>query len=142
MHGCDDCLAVCPWNKFATKARNDAFHPRDELNGPLLVELATLDDSEFRKLFARSPVKRTGRNRFVRNVLVAIGNSGAPNLIPAIKSRLSDESSLVRGAAIWALAQLDAGEAQKARERLQRNESDPTVLAEWRCLDDPDEEPH
>ncbi|HYZ42254.1 MAG TPA: tRNA epoxyqueuosine(34) reductase QueG [Stellaceae bacterium] len=134
IFGCDDCLAVCPWNKFARSAREPDFLPRQELTAPRLAELATLDDTAFRKLFAGSPIKRTGRNRFVRNVLIAIGNArpGSPELIAAVRHRLDDHSPLVRAAAVWALTRL-APSAQVACERDRRldHEEDPLVREEW-----------
>jgi epoxyqueuosine reductase len=134
IFGCDDCLAVCPWNKFARSAREPDFLPRQELTAPRLAELATLDDTAFRKLFAGSPIKRTGRNRFVRNVLIAIGNArpGSPELIAAVRHRLDDHSPLVRAAAVWALTRL-APSAQVACERDRRldHEEDLLVREEW-----------
>jgi epoxyqueuosine reductase len=106
IYGCDDCLAVCPWNKFAQVARESAFHARDTLRGPALADLAALDDAAFRALFSKSPVKRIGRNRFVRNVLYAIGNSGDPALARSAETLLADPSEVVRDAAGWALEQL------------------------------------
>lgn len=131
IYGCDDCLAVCPWNKFAAEARETAFHARDDLRAPSLRDLAQLDDASFRALFSGSPIKRTGRNRFVRNVLIAIGNSGDKTLADCAETLLSDESALVRGAAIWALKELDAQKAMSLRAQLERSESDPCVIAEW-----------
>lgn len=110
IYGCDDCLAVCPWNSFARKAaRNKAFLPRAELSAPRLQELLALDDAGFRKLFSGSPVKRTGRNRFVRNCLIAAGNSGDATLLPAVRTLLSDEDPVVAEAATWAERELIAG---------------------------------
>jgi epoxyqueuosine reductase len=106
IYGCDDCLSVCPWNKFAATARESAFHARDALRAPLLVELAALDDTAFRTLFARSPVKRIGRDRFVRNVLYALGNAGDPAAMTVVGPRLQDASPVVRAAAVWASRQL------------------------------------
>jgi epoxyqueuosine reductase len=106
IYGCDDCLAVCPWNKFAETAREARLHARDDLRAPPLAELAALDEGAFRIRFARSPIKRIGRDRFVRNVLYAIGNSGDPALAPAARARLDDASEVVREAAAWALSQL------------------------------------
>jgi epoxyqueuosine reductase len=109
IYGCDDCLAVCPWNKFARTAREAAFVPRAELTAPRLAELAALDDAAFRRRFAGTAIKRIGRDRFVRNVAYALGNSGAPAAaLPALEPLLSDASSLVRDAAVWAKARLDA----------------------------------
>jgi epoxyqueuosine reductase len=106
IYGCDDCLAVCPWNKFAQESREAALHARAALQSPPLADLAGLDDAAFRTLFAKSPVKRIGRARFVRNVLYAIGNSGDASLIPAAQALLEDEDDTVRDAAEWALARL------------------------------------
>jgi epoxyqueuosine reductase len=106
IYGCDDCLAVCPWNKFAQTGRETRLAAREELRAPTLTELARLDDASFRTLFAKSPVKRIGRDRFIRNVLIAIGNSNDAALAPEAERLLDDESPLVRGAAVWALSQL------------------------------------
>ena len=106
IYGCDDCLAACPWNKFARQAQEMALHARDALRAPGLAELAGLDEAGFRALFHRSPIKRMGRDRFVRNVLYAIGNSGEPALAPAAQARASDADAAVRDAAAWALARL------------------------------------
>lgn len=106
IYGCDDCLAVCPWNKFATEAAEMKLRPRPDLAAPSLAALAALDDAAFRTLFAGSPVKRIGRNRFVRNVAIAIGNSGDPALIPALAPLLGDPDPIVAEAARWALARL------------------------------------
>lgn len=133
IYGCDDCLAVCPWNKFASDAREAAFHAREELKAPALSELATLDDAEFRKLFSGSPIKRTGRNRFVRNVLIAIGNSEDEALAPVAEALLDDESPLVRGAAIWALSQLSLARLNASRDKCEQAEQDEDVLSEWRA---------
>ncbi|MFN4088295.1 MAG: tRNA epoxyqueuosine(34) reductase QueG [Alphaproteobacteria bacterium] len=133
IYGCDDCLAVCPWNKFAqTAPRMDELLPRVELTAPRLAELAELDDAGFRALFAGSPIKRTGRDRFVRNVLIAIGNSGRPALVPTATARLDDPSPLVRAMAIWALSRLLPAAAFDAlRAERQTHESDDAVRAEW-----------
>jgi epoxyqueuosine reductase len=132
IYGCDDCLAVCPWNKFAARTAEYAFLPRAELTAPRLADLAQLDDASFRTLFSGSPIKRTGRPRFVRNVLIALGNSNDPSAVPIIESLLDDESPLVRGAAIWALAQLaDPAVFDEARSHRAPTEPDPEVLAEW-----------
>ena len=106
IYGCDDCLAVCPWNKFGRPSAEEAFSPRFELTAPRLADLAALDDAGFRELFAGSPVKRTGRNRFVRNVLVAIGNSGDQGLLPTARTLIDDPSELVAQAARWAVERL------------------------------------
>ena len=101
IYGCDDCLAVCPWNKFAELPKEPALWPRVELQVPKLKELAGLDDAEFRQVFAGSPIKRTGRDRFVRNVAIAIGNSDLPELAETAAQLTADSSPLVRRAAIW-----------------------------------------
>ena len=132
IYGCDDCLAVCPWNKYAQRARETAFHPRTALEAPALARLAALDDAAFRQLFAGSPIKRIGRDRFVRNVLIAIGNSGAPDLAPSAEARLADASPLVRAMAIWALGRLLPPTAFAAlKSRHGPNEADAGVAAEW-----------
>src|ERR1700678_1501101 len=105
IYGCDDCLAVCPWNKFAKAGHEAKLSPREELRAPGLASLARLDDAAFRKLFAKSPDKSLGRDRFIRNVLIAIGNSNEPALAVEAERLLDDHSPLVRGAAIWALSQ-------------------------------------
>jgi epoxyqueuosine reductase len=107
IYGCDDCLAVCPWNKFAGEARETALHAREALASPPLEELAALDDATFRALFTRSPVKRIGRGRFVRNVLIAIGNSGDPTLRDAASALTGDPDPVVADAASWACEQLN-----------------------------------
>ena len=109
IYGCDDCLAVCPWNKYAQVGHEAKLAARDALRAPPLRDLARLDDAAFRALFAKSPVKRIGRDRFIRNVLIAIGNSGEPTLAPEAERLLTDPSPLVRGAAVWALGRLDRG---------------------------------
>jgi epoxyqueuosine reductase len=132
VFGCDDCLAVCPWNKFAETAREARLAARDDLAAPPLVELARLDDSAFRVRFAGTPVKRTGRDRFVRNVLVAIGNSGDADLAPDAVRLLSDPSSLVRAMAVWAAGRLLPVEEFRALAARHRpNETDSAVAAEW-----------
>jgi len=132
IYGCDDCLAVCPWNKFAQRTREPGFAPRAELTAPNLAALAQLDDGQFRAMFSGSPVKRIGRDRFVRNVLIAIGNSGTRELIPAAEARLVDASPLVRAAAVWALARLaPAALFSRLRERYLSLEGDDDVRAEW-----------
>ncbi|KCZ85382.1 putative iron-sulfur cluster binding protein [Hyphomonas adhaerens MHS-3] len=131
IYGCDDCLAVCPWNKFASAAREAAFHARAELKLPGLDELAALDDAAFREVFSGSPIKRIGRDRFVRNVCIAIGNSDAPRFVPLLEGLTRDTSALVRGAAAWALLQLDAERFSLARSQNASGETDPDVLREW-----------
>jgi epoxyqueuosine reductase len=132
IFGCDDCLAVCPWNKFASVASEAKLKAREDLISPGLDDLAVLDDAAFRKLFSGSPVKRVGRNRFVRNVLIAIGNSGNKNFIPVAEHLLIDPSPLVRAMAVWALAQLmPAQDFQRARDMHAMTEPDLAVKAEW-----------
>jgi epoxyqueuosine reductase len=106
IYGCDDCLAICPWNKFAVEARDITYHARTELVAPKLAELAMLDDAQFRVFFSKSPVKRIGRNQFVRNVLYAIGNSGDAGLKSVAAGLKSDDDPTVAEAAHWAEAQL------------------------------------
>ncbi|MEO8669546.1 MAG: tRNA epoxyqueuosine(34) reductase QueG, partial [Bauldia sp.] len=132
IYGCDDCLAACPWNKFARTAQEAAFLPRPELTAPTLVELATLDDAGFRQRFAGTAIKRIGRDRFVRNVAYALGNSAAPETALATVERLlEDPSPLVRGAAVWAFSRL-APQAFE-RRRQQTTDADVDVQAEWRA---------
>jgi epoxyqueuosine reductase len=131
IYGCDDCLAVCPWNKFASVARETRLHARDDLKAPNLAELALLDDAAFRARFSGSPIKRTGRDRFIRNVLIAIGNSGAKDLAPTVQGLLGDPSPLVRGAAVWALRRLSPEEANARRAAALSDEHDESVRAEW-----------
>ncbi|HEV2533577.1 tRNA epoxyqueuosine(34) reductase QueG [Phenylobacterium sp.] len=146
IYGCDDCLAVCPWNKFASLAAEQKLHARDALRAPALAELAGLDDAAFRTLFSKSPVKRIGRDRFVRNVLYAIGNSGDPALAGEAERRLDDPSPLVRGAAVWALSRLLAADRFEAlRARRLPLEAEPAVRDEWLQVGDrvqPDEDRH
>ncbi len=134
IFGCDDCLAVCPWNKFARPATEERLRPRPELIDPPLAELAALDDAAFRKLFAGTPVRRAGRDRFVANVLIAIGNSGNDELAKAARNRLSDHSPLVRAMAVWALSRLLPRPAFAELEGIMRPaEEDEMVLEEWRA---------
>jgi len=109
IYGCDDCLAVCPWNRFARAAAHPGLRPRAELTAPSLAALATLDDAGFRTMFSASPIKRIGRGRFVRNVLIAIGNAGDLALLPAAAARLSDADPVVADAAAWAVQRLEGG---------------------------------
>jgi len=136
IYGCDDCLAVCPWNKFAQTGRETKLAARDELRAPRLSDLARLDDAAFRATFTKSPVKRIGRDRFVRNVLIAIGNSGDAALATEAERLLDDESPLVRGAAVWALSELMGPEGFEALAvRATDAEADESVRAEWRLAD-------
>jgi epoxyqueuosine reductase len=130
IYGCDDCLAVCPWNKFAVQGREAKLAAREALRAPALAEFSRLDDAQFRALFTKSPIKRTGRDRFMRNVLIAIGNSGDASLAPEAERLLADASPLVRGAAVWALSRLVTREKLAA---LQKPESDASVQDEWRA---------
>ncbi|CAN7221059.1 tRNA epoxyqueuosine(34) reductase QueG [Mesorhizobium sp. LjRoot246] len=133
IYGCDDCLAACPWNKFAKAASEAKLAARDELREPPLADLLGLDDAAFRSFFSGSPIKRIGRDRFVRNVLIAAGNSKDASLSGAVRTLLGDPSPLVRGAAIWALARLvpDAEYSKRAAIGL-KTENDETVRDEWR----------
>jgi len=134
IYGCDDCLAVCPWNKFASASREAAFHPRADLQAPLLGRLASLDDASFRALFKASPIKRIGRDRFVRNVLIAIGNSADCALAGTATHLLADPSPIVRGAAVWALSRLLPTEELAALRRTHvGEETDAAVAEEWRA---------
>jgi epoxyqueuosine reductase len=132
IYGCDDCLAACPWNKFAQQGREIKLAARDALRAPPLAELVQLDDAAFRSLFTKSPVKRIGRDRFIRNVLIAIGNADDLALADEARRLLDDESPLVRGAAIWALSQLMApGEFAALAADAIRSERDESVRMEW-----------
>ncbi|MGJ0507264.1 MAG: tRNA epoxyqueuosine(34) reductase QueG [Methylocystis sp.] len=130
IYGCDDCLAVCPWNKFAQATREAKLAARDDLDSPPLAELARLDDAGFRALFSGSPIKRIGRARFLRNVLIAIGNSRAPALAAEAERLLRDPDPLIRGAAVWALARLTP-ERLVALQGEAAAEADETVREEW-----------
>ena len=135
IYGCDDCLAVCPWNKFAKATGEPALLPRGELTAPRLDDLAALDDAAFRSVFAGSPIKRTGRDRFVRNVLIAMGNSSDPSLARRAETLLDDPAPVVRAMAIWACAQLlDGVEFERLREAREGDEGDPEVRAEWQPM--------
>jgi epoxyqueuosine reductase len=132
IYGCDDCLAVCPWNRFAQATREIGLSARTDLVAPSLAELAALDDAGFRQCFSGSPIKRIGRDRFLRNVLIAIGNSGDPALAPNALARLDDASPLVRGMAVWAARSLVAHvELAPYREPRMAVEEDADVRAEW-----------
>jgi len=132
IYGCDDCLAVCPWNKFAEAGREAKLKARDDLNAPALADLAALDDAAFRARFSGSPIKRIGRDRFVRNVLIAIGNSGDAGLARHAQGLLDDASPLVRAMAVWALGRLLTGDAfALLRAAHEAAESDAQVRTEW-----------
>jgi epoxyqueuosine reductase len=132
IYGCDDCLAACPWNKFAQAGREMRLAAREALKAPRLEELARLDDAAFRLLFAKSPVKRIGRDRFVRNVLIAIGNGGDGAAVATVSALLGDPSPLVRGAAVWALSRIAPPATLRAlfAER-GTDETDAETLGEW-----------
>ena len=133
VFGCDDCLAVCPWNRFARVAGEARFHAREELRAPALADLASLDDAAFRALFTASPVKRIGRDRFIRNVLIAIGNSGDQALLASAGALLDDPSPLVRAMAVWATARLAPPERfESLKARRLESETDEDVRREWR----------
>ncbi len=131
IFGCDDCLATCPWNRFAGGSRDQKLTLQDELLNPPLGDLLALDDAAFRAMFAQTPVKRLGRNRFLRNVLVAAGNSGDPALLPRVRALLDDASPLVRGSAVWALSKIDPELAEAEKTGRLERESDVAVRAEW-----------
>ena len=133
IYGCDDCLAVCPWNKFATQAREAKLKARDDLRAPRLADLAKLDDAAFRKRFSGSPIKRLGRDRFIRNVLIAIGTEPVQaELVSAAEQLLDDPSPLVRAMAVWALGQLLDGETfAKVTGKYRRQETDADVRQEY-----------
>ena len=131
IYGCDDCLAVCPWNKFAQAAHEPGLAPRAGLERPALAELAALDDAAFRARFSGSAIKRIGRDRFVRNVMIAIGNSGDRALLPVAAARLADGSPLVRAMAVWAARRLADGATIAALAGAQADEPDQAVREEW-----------
>jgi epoxyqueuosine reductase len=132
IYGCDDCLAVCPWNKYAQSATEIKLQAREDLQSPSLQELAELDDAGFRKRFSGSPIKRIGRNRFLRNVMIAVGNSADPDLKSIARQNCGDKDPVVRGASIWALARLEEKPVfADMRIRALSNETDETVRQEW-----------
>lgn len=132
IYGCDDCLAVCPWNKFAASAAaNMAFAPRAELAVPQIADLLALDDAGFRQVFAGSPIKRIGRDRMVRNCLIAAGNSGDPGFVAQVAGLLDDPAPIVRGAAVWALGRLEGARWMEERMARALAEPDEMVQAEW-----------
>lgn len=133
VFGCDDCLAVCPWNKFAHTVRHTKLTVRSGIDDPPLAELLALDDAGFRRLFSGTPVKRAGRERFLRNCLIAAGNSGDQELVPLVEGLLGDASPLVRAMAVWGLCELaDQETFAKRRAEFAQDEHDEAVLAEWR----------
>ncbi|WP_420335467.1 tRNA epoxyqueuosine(34) reductase QueG [Roseibium sp.] len=132
IYGCDDCLAACPWNKFAQSAREVKLIARRDLTNPDLSDLLDLDDASFRNLFSGSPIKRIGRNRFLRNVLIAAGNSGQPNLLAKVEALLGDPDPDVRGSAVWAYRQLAHEDDWTARKGAALSlETDDKVRSEW-----------
>ncbi|MAW86818.1 MAG: tRNA epoxyqueuosine(34) reductase QueG [Phyllobacteriaceae bacterium] len=131
IYGCDDCLAVCPWNKFAQSAREAKLKARDDLTAPRLADLLALDDTAFRAMFSGSPVKRIGRDRFLRNVLIAAGNSGEPALAGAVVPLLDDAAPQVRAMAVWALARLGGRDRLRAMAERLAGDMDEDVRAEW-----------
>ena len=132
IYGCDDCLAVCPWNKFAKMASESAFIPREDLSLPLLEDLLCLDDLSFREKFSGSPIKRIGRDRFIRNVLIAMGNSRAKTPTVDFLNLLDDSSNIVRAMAVWALGRMISGKKLKTLSApYLKVEPDANVLEEW-----------
>ena len=132
IYGCDDCLAVCPWNKFAQTTAEAGFALRDSIAQASLAYFLKLDDPSFRELFRKSPIKRIGRDRFVRNACIVAGNSGQQAHIALLIVLLDDASALVRGASIWALAQLlDTAEFQRLKTQKAPSETEPSVIQEW-----------
>jgi epoxyqueuosine reductase len=131
IYGCDDCLAVCPWNKYAVTTKEIKLMARPEFLAPPLSWLARLDEAAFRAFFSGSPIKRIGHSRFLRNVMIAIGNSGKQELADEAERRIQDPSSLIRGAAVWALGQLDAQRLSALSKRIMPQEEDALVIKEW-----------
>ncbi len=132
IYGCDDCLAACPWNKFAASASEMKLQARDDLKEPTIGFLLELDDAAFRTFFSGSPVKRIGRNRFIRNVLIAAGNSKDPRFIEQCQKLSADASPEVRGMAVWALSQLMDRQSFHAYAAARATEDDSDVRDEWR----------
>ncbi len=142
IYGCDDCLAVCPWNKFASKASEQRFHARQETDNPPLAQLLTMDDQAFRTRFKGTPIKRTGRDRFLRNCLIAAGNSKTQTLKPILSKIIQNkqEPALVRTSAIWAYKKLSTQEeASKLQTLVLANETDQDVINEWKIRDQHDQ---
>lgn len=135
VFGCDDCLAVCPWNRFAAATRETRYQARAETDNPPIGDLLALDDDMFRARFSGTPIKRTGRDRIVRNALIAAGNSGMSNYVPAIEALLDDNATIVRAMAVWALGRLGNHHQIASAARLRvPNEHDPAVVAEWQAI--------
>ncbi len=137
IYGCDDCLAVCPWNKFAREAREAKLKAREDLKSPALADLLALDDSGFRALFSGSPIKRIGRDKFVSNCLIAAGNSADLRLLASVRALAGDEAPLVRAMAVWALHRLDPDEALARRADALDREEESIVRSEWHALGSP-----
>src|SRR5690606_22506154 len=131
IYGCDDCLAVCPWNKFAREASEAKLVARADLSAPRLANFLALDDAAFRETFSGSPIKRIGRHRFIRNALIAAGNSDDPELVPLVRILLVDASPLVRGAAVWAFSRLADRDVVRSAAQDAASEPDGEVQAEW-----------
>ncbi len=132
IYGCDDCLAICPWNKFAKKSKEIRFTTKEKISDFSLSKLSKLEDKTFREFFSGSPIKRIGRDRFLRNVMIAIGNSGKRSLSKETIMKISDKSPLVRGAAIWATRNLlDDAEIKDIKEKSLNKERDNSVKKEW-----------
>jgi epoxyqueuosine reductase len=125
IYGCDDCLAVCPWNKFAQKTADIKLALQSDYDRPDLIALSQLDDEGFRAFFRATPIKRSGRDSFIRNVLIALGNMREPRQahIAAVTARLTDEADVVRASALWALAQMDAQAARTSAQNMRHDES-------------------
>ena len=134
IYGCDDCLAVCPWNKFASAAREAKLIAREDLKAPRLAALLDLDDAAFRALFSGSPIKRIGRDKFVSNCLIAAGNSGTADLVAKVAALIGDPAPLVRAMAVWAFARLDNAGALQRRGAALVTEDDATVRSEWHAV--------
>jgi epoxyqueuosine reductase len=130
IFGCDDCQDVCPWNRFAVRSREAELLPRDGTVMPELASMVDLDAVEFERRFRGSPIRRARRDGFVRNVVVALGNWGAPEALAPLARALGDPSALVRGHASWALGRLRSSEARRLLERARSTESDPSVIEE------------
>jgi epoxyqueuosine reductase len=138
VYGCDDCLAVCPWNKFAEAAHEAAFVPRRALTDATLVELAGIDQATFRTRFGGSAIKRMGRERFVRNIAIGLGNSaGGAAAVAAVTRLLDDPSATIRGAAVWALERLSRGQFDAERAARLPAEHDAAVRSEWQATPSP-----
>ena len=135
IYGCDDCLAVCPWNKFASRAQEAKLIAREDLKAPRLADLLALDDPAFRALFSGSPIKRIGRDKFVSNCLIAVGNSADTGFVPQILRLLGDPAPLVRAMAVWALFRLDPEDALQRRPAALDSEAEPMVRSEWHGLE-------